>query len=81
MMIRTGLSLLLMLGLTQAKLHLHKRTEGQVVLKHSNQNTSYDYSQGQYSVIKQDESVCKTRGENQWTGTVDVTNERRLFYC
>ncbi|KAJ3497189.1 hypothetical protein NLG97_g2091 [Lecanicillium saksenae] len=35
---------------------------------------------GNYTVREHDGTACTTSGEKQWTGTVDVTNERRLFY-
>jgi cathepsin A (carboxypeptidase C) len=38
------------------------------------------FTAGNYSVKKQDNSICTTNGEDQWTGTVDVTDERRLFF-
>ena len=38
------------------------------------------YKAGQHTIIEQDNSTCPTNGERQWTGTVDVTDEHRLFY-
>lgn len=34
----------------------------------------------QFTKIPQDETTCATYGEQQWAGTIDVTDERRLFY-
>jgi carboxypeptidase C (cathepsin A) len=42
--------------------------------------TTASYERGAYTKLQQDGSVCQTLGEKQWTGTVDVTDERRLFY-
>jgi cathepsin A (carboxypeptidase C) len=38
------------------------------------------YQAGQFTRWAQDNSTCATYGESQWTGTIDVTDERRLFY-
>jgi cathepsin A (carboxypeptidase C) len=38
------------------------------------------YKAGQFTLTPQDDSVCATNGENQWTGTIDVTDNRRLFF-
>lgn len=38
------------------------------------------YKHGQYTLTPQDGSVCPSYGEKQWTGTIDVTNTRRLFF-
>ena len=35
---------------------------------------------GQSSKKEQDGEVCPSYGESQWTGTIDVSDERRLFY-
>lgn len=39
-----------------------------------------EFRRGQFTKLEQDGQVCPTRGEKQWTGTVDVTDDRRLFY-
>ena len=38
------------------------------------------FKAGQFTVKEQNNSTCATYGEKQWTGTVDVTDERRLFF-
>ncbi|KAJ4147129.1 hypothetical protein LMH87_001676 [Akanthomyces muscarius] len=38
------------------------------------------YKAGNYTRIEQDGSTCTSYGERQWTGTVDVSDDRRLFY-
>lgn len=38
------------------------------------------YKAGSHTVRPQDNTTCATVGESQWTGTVDVTDERRLFF-
>lgn len=38
------------------------------------------YAKGNFTRIQQDGSTCPSYGEGQWTGTVDVSDERRLFY-
>ncbi|XWW94366.1 hypothetical protein V2A60_002309 [Cordyceps javanica] len=38
------------------------------------------YKTGSFTRIKQDGSTCPSYGEAQWTGTVDVSDDRRLFY-
>lgn len=38
------------------------------------------YEAGTFTRIKQDGTTCPSYGEAQWTGTVDVSSERRLFY-
>lgn len=38
------------------------------------------YRRGQFTKLAQDGSVCPSAGEKQWTGTVDVADDRRLFY-
>lgn len=40
------------------------------------------YKKGQFSILEQSDSLCNTGNqERQWTGTVDVTDNKRLFYC
>ncbi|ATY64586.1 Peptidase serine carboxypeptidase [Cordyceps militaris] len=38
------------------------------------------YKHGQHMLVEQDGSVCPSYGEKQWTGTIDVTETRRLFF-
>ncbi|KAJ6785103.1 hypothetical protein PWT90_03560 [Aphanocladium album] len=38
------------------------------------------YKAGNFTRIEQDGNICPSYGEGQWTGTVDVSNDRRLFY-
>lgn len=38
------------------------------------------FQAGYYSKKLQDSSVCPSAGESQWTGTIDVSGEHRLFY-
>lgn len=38
------------------------------------------FKAGNYSIHEQGNSTCATKGERQWTGTIDVSDERRLFY-
>lgn len=40
----------------------------------------WSYTKGDFSLHKQDNSTCASYGEGQWTGTVDVSDERRLFF-
>ncbi|KAK8150181.1 hypothetical protein G3M48_003682 [Beauveria asiatica] len=35
---------------------------------------------GQFTLRWQDGAVCPSREERQWTGTIDVSNSRRLFF-
>ncbi|KAM3505612.1 hypothetical protein MY11210_007900 [Beauveria gryllotalpidicola] len=35
---------------------------------------------GWYTLVSQDGTVCPSHGEKQWTGTIDVTDTRRLFF-
>ncbi|KAJ4150539.1 hypothetical protein LMH87_011285 [Akanthomyces muscarius] len=38
------------------------------------------YKHGQHVLVEQDGAVCPSYGEKQWTGTIDVTDTRRLFF-
>lgn len=38
------------------------------------------YEAGRFTVRPQDNTTCATHGEKQWTGTIDVTDSRRLFF-
>ena len=38
------------------------------------------FKAGQYTIKKQNDGICTSKGEKQWTGTIDVTDERRLFF-
>jgi carboxypeptidase C (cathepsin A) len=38
------------------------------------------FKAGNHSIREQDGSTCATKRERQWTGTIDVSDERRLFY-
>ncbi|KAJ6784693.1 hypothetical protein PWT90_00436 [Aphanocladium album] len=38
------------------------------------------YRYGQHTLVLQDGTVCPSYGEKQWTGTIDVTDTRRLFF-
>ncbi|KAJ3493753.1 hypothetical protein NLG97_g4531 [Lecanicillium saksenae] len=38
------------------------------------------YKHGQHTLMSQDGKLCPSYGEKQWTGTVDVTDTRRLFF-
>ena len=38
------------------------------------------FKAGNHSIYEQDGSACATKGERQWTGTIDISDERRLFY-
>lgn len=50
-----------------------------LTFSHTTSNSA-SFQAGNFSVKKQDDSICTTHGEAQWTGTVDVTDERRLFF-
>ncbi|KAH8898491.1 alpha/beta-hydrolase [Thozetella sp. PMI_491] len=39
-----------------------------------------DFKTGSFTVREQAGDVCETYGEKQWTGTVDVSSDKRLFY-
>ena len=39
-----------------------------------------DFAAGNFTKVEQQSSLCKTKGEKQWTGTVDISDERRLFW-
>lgn len=43
-------------------------------------NHSSTYKAGQHTLREQDNKTCATNGEKQWTGTIDVTDDRRLFF-
>ena len=83
----------LALGFVSASLVLPRSTDfelGRLSNKHhyaqqvplyNNDNTPYQrFQPGNFTKHQQDEQVCKTYGERQWSGTVDVTDQRRLFY-
>ena len=38
------------------------------------------FAKGQHTLRPQDGSICETYGERQWTGTVDVSSDKRLFF-
>lgn len=38
------------------------------------------FKAGQFTLTPQGNDTCATYGEDQWTGTIDVTDERRLFF-
>lgn len=49
----------------------------------SSNSTSADlppYKHGQHTLVSQDGKICPSYGEQQWTGTIDVTDTRRLFF-
>ena len=39
-----------------------------------------DYKAGQHTLRKQGDDICASRGEKQWSGAIDVSDERRLFF-
>jgi hypothetical protein len=39
-----------------------------------------DFEAGRATALPQNETTCATYGEKQWAGTVDISDERRLFY-
>ncbi|PVH77469.1 alpha/beta-hydrolase [Cadophora sp. DSE1049] len=40
-----------------------------------------DYSKGSYTLLHQNDTICDTGGKHkQWSGTVDVTDRKRLFF-
>lgn len=39
------------------------------------------FKAGQFTLTPQDDTVCATNGEAHWTGTIDVTDSRRLFFA
>lgn len=43
-------------------------------------NSNLQFSPGQFTKRLQNDTSCNTFGEQQWTGTIDVTEDRRLFY-
>ena len=43
-------------------------------------NTTLPIKAGQHTLTPQTARACATHGEKQWTGTVDVSDERRLFF-
>lgn len=55
------------------------RTE-QIPFRTNEPGSHARFQPGDFTKHEQDDSVCKVYGEKQWTGTVDVTEERRLFY-
>lgn len=38
------------------------------------------FKYGNFTRRESNGTACKTSGEKQWTGTIDVTDDRRLFY-
>ena len=59
----------------------NKRHYAQQVPLNGNDFESYQrFLPGNFTKQQQDGQICKTYGERQWTGTVDVTDQRRLFY-
>ncbi|KAJ3494290.1 hypothetical protein NLG97_g4177 [Lecanicillium saksenae] len=47
---------------------------------HRSNNTLTEFKAGQFSLAPANETVCATYGESQWTGTIDVSDSRRLFF-
>lgn len=43
-------------------------------------DTQTSFEQGSFTRVAQDSRTCDTYGERQWAGTVDISDERRLFY-
>lgn len=46
----------------------------------SSSSSSKQFTPGAFTRNPQNNALCATRGEKQWTGTVDVSKDRRLFY-
>lgn len=43
-------------------------------------NENSIFKKGSFTKIPQNETTCATRGEKQWAGTVDISDDKRLFY-
>ena len=41
---------------------------------------SNDFKAGSFTINRQDNTTCSSYGEAQWAGTVDVSDEHRLFF-
>jgi len=40
------------------------------------------YQKGEYKLLEQNDTLCNTGHQGkQWSGTVDVTDDKRLFFC
>lgn len=46
----------------------------------STPDTTTPFKQGSFTRVAQDSRICDTHGEKQWAGTIDISDERRLFY-
>lgn len=55
-------------------------SETQKPLTHSHNSEVPPFKAGQFTKKLQDNETCPTYGEAQYTGTIDVTDEHRLFY-
>lgn len=66
--------------LRQAYLAGRSFAEQQIPLNTNDYRPTEFFKAGEYTKYKQDGEICKTYGERQWAGTVDVTDQRRLFY-
>ncbi|KAM0425166.1 hypothetical protein ACHAPT_009483 [Fusarium lateritium] len=47
---------------------------------HSYPSTRPQFKAGTFTLKSQPGDLCRTYGEKQWTGTVDVSDDKRLFY-
>lgn len=56
----------------------HPRTSDST--SHSGPSDNPIFKKGQYTIHPQNATSCHTHGEKQWAGTVDISNDRRLFY-
>ncbi|KAK2601992.1 hypothetical protein QQS21_004418 [Conoideocrella luteorostrata] len=50
------------------------------LLRLRNANSTGSYKAGEYTLKQQSDKTCATKGEKHWSGTIDVTDERRLFF-
>lgn len=46
----------------------------------STPDTTTPFKRGSFTRVAQDSRTCDTYGERQWAGTVDISDERSLFY-
>ncbi|KAL3956208.1 hypothetical protein ACCO45_009054 [Purpureocillium lilacinum] len=57
-----------------------ERAESDPALEIRDSKSPSPFKAGQHTSKRQNDTLCNTNGGRQWTGTVDVTDHRRLFY-
>lgn len=55
----------------------HEQPQGQRPLEHLNAGSNHN---PHFTKKKQDNTICPTYGESQWTGTINVSKGHDIFY-